>query len=360
MADLEVTFLAERAQPPERVADRLARFIGRARQSLDFAFYDIRLSEGLREAFASALRERAEAGVAIRLAYDADKPEEPLLAQGADPAPSGSGHFVQSLGYPWQRIGGMKLMHHKYIVRDAGTDDACVWTGSTNFTDDAWAIQENNIVELASREIAESYARDFHDLWIDGNFEDSGNFDTRAVPVELDGRRALVHVLFSPGRGEQIDAMVAERVERARQRVRVCSMLLNSGTLLNALLRQLDRGQIPVTGIYDRTQQEGVFNSWREVPSNHWKIGAISEIARRAGLVGKISLPYAPDAPHDYMHNKVLVVDDTVITGSYNFSRSAMKNAENILFIESPALAESYSAYIDRLMERYAPESVPL
>ena len=53
------------------------------------------------------------------------------------------------------------------------------------------------------------------------------------------------------------------------------------------------------------------------------------------------------------MHNKILVIDDTVVTGSYNFSRSAQFNAENILFIESRGLAERYSAYIDHLVEKY-------
>jgi phosphatidylserine/phosphatidylglycerophosphate/cardiolipin synthase-like enzyme len=42
-----------------------------------------------------------------------------------------------------------------------------------------------------------------------------------------------------------------------------------------------------------------------------------------------------------------------VITGSYNFSRSAQFNAENILFIESVPLADAYSAYIDRLLKKY-------
>ena len=56
---------------------------------------------------------------------------------------------------------------------------------------------------------------------------------------------------------------------------------------------------------------------------------------------------------HNYMHNKVLVIDDTVITGSYNFSRSAQFNAENILFIESAPLAEMYSSYIDHLKQKY-------
>jgi phosphatidylserine/phosphatidylglycerophosphate/cardiolipin synthase-like enzyme len=55
------------------------------------------------------------------------------------------------------------------------------------------------------------------------------------------------------------------------------------------------------------------------------------------------------------MHNKVLVIDDTVVTGSYNFSRSAQLNAENILFIDNAAAAEAYSGYIDHLIRKYGP-----
>jgi len=46
------------------------------------------------------------------------------------------------------------------------------------------------------------------------------------------------------------------------------------------------------------------------------------------------------------MHNKVLLVDDTVIIGSYNFSRSAQFNAENILFIESAAAADATASIL--------------
>ncbi len=53
------------------------------------------------------------------------------------------------------------------------------------------------------------------------------------------------------------------------------------------------------------------------------------------------------------MQNRILLVDDTVITGSCNFSRSAQFNAETILFIESAALAETYSVHIDKLMQKY-------
>ena len=66
----------------------------------------------------------------------------------------------------------------------------------------------------------------------------------------------------------------------------------------------------------------------------------------------KFNALYA-DEPARFHAQQVLVIDDTVITGSYNFSRSAQFNAENILFIESAALAERYSVYIDHLIEKY-------
>jgi phosphatidylserine/phosphatidylglycerophosphate/cardiolipin synthase-like enzyme len=53
------------------------------------------------------------------------------------------------------------------------------------------------------------------------------------------------------------------------------------------------------------------------------------------------------------MHNKVVVADDAVVTGSYNLSHSAEENAENILVIHDADLADRYCEYIDRLAARY-------
>jgi phosphatidylserine/phosphatidylglycerophosphate/cardiolipin synthase-like enzyme len=351
--DLQAFFLAQNEQHGEDVARRLAQFIKGAQQSLDFATFDFRLSDSLKAIVAEALAERAQAGVAIRIAYDADKPENPNLQEGQDPAPAGSGQFIQSLGYPWRRIGGLKLMHHKYIIRDASSPAAQVWTGSTNFTDDSWELQENNILEIASSQLANYYAHDFDDLWQAGNIGDSGSFDTTSVKLFYGGDPAKVRLLFSPGRGPAIDYEVAHRVAQARQRVRICSMLLNSGALLAALNDVLRPGRVEVNGIYDQTQMESVLEQWQDVPHNRWKIGAVEDIIAGAKLVGKRSTPYAPNTPHDFMHNKVLVVDDLVITGSYNFSHSAELNAENILMIENRALADQYSDYIDHLIQKY-------
>lgn len=353
-ADMSVHFLAEGEQQPQDIANLLAEFVRGARRSLDIAIYDFRLSDPLREIVAGALADAAAAGAAIRIAYDADKPETPNLAVGMDPAPLGTGDFVQSLGYPWRRIGGMKLMHNKYIVRDAGDPAAAVWTGSTNFTDDSWTLQENNILLIPDATLASYYAQDFSDLWTRGEIEDTGAFDTQRANACYDGDDVRAHVLFSPGRGPAIDYDVGNLVAGARRRVRICSMLLNSSALIAALGDVLRTGRAPVSGIYDQTQMASVLEQWQDVPHNHWKIGAVRDIVAEARLVGKDSTPYSPTSRHDFMHNKTLVVDDTVITGSYNFSHSAEQNAENLLMLTSPALADAYSAYIDHLMAKYS------
>src|SRR3954447_16956315 len=146
MDTLAVFFLAEGKQTADSVMARLTAFISAAKQSLDIAVYDMRFSDPLRAQLAAALRDRAEAGVQIRFCYDGDKPAEPNIAAGQDPAPAGTSAFVQSLGYPWRRIAGMKLMHSKFIVRDHQS----VWTGSTNMTDDAFSLMENNVVVIDS------------------------------------------------------------------------------------------------------------------------------------------------------------------------------------------------------------------
>src|SRR5205814_2599437 len=186
---------------------RLTAFIRAAKQTLDFAVYDMRFGDPLKAALSSALRERAAAGVQIRFCYDGDRPTAPNLAAGQDPAPAGTSAFVQSLGYPWRRIAGMKLMHSKFIVRDRRS----VWTGSTNMTDDAFTLMENNIVQIDSPTLAAYYTQDFQELWEKENFEQTGEIPTVPVPLTFVGQTAEARVMFSPGYGLQIDAEIAKR-----------------------------------------------------------------------------------------------------------------------------------------------------
>jgi phosphatidylserine/phosphatidylglycerophosphate/cardiolipin synthase-like enzyme len=346
---ITVFFLSQGDQSAESVMRQLTDFIGAARESLDFAIYDMRLSDPLKRMLSDALKERADHGVRIRICFDGDKPLTPNPNIGQDPASPGTSAAVESLGYPWRRIAGMKLMHHKFIIRDGES----IRTGSLNMTDDAFTLMENNVVTIDSQALARYYSEDFEQLWEKQNFDNTGDIKTVPVPVTFGGQPATAQVMFSPGTGLVIDEEVAKRVRAATRRVRICSLLINSGTLIGALQSLLTTGRVKVDGIYDRTQMSEVYDQWRAVPQNHWKVPALQKVIQTAALVGKNSTPYTPTGRHDFMHNKILVVDDTVITGSYNFSRSAQYNAENILFIESPALAQVYSDYIDRLLQKY-------
>ena len=58
------------------------------------------------------------------------------------------------------------------------------------------------------------------------------------------------------------------------------------------------------------------------------------------------------------MHAKIVVADDVVFVGSFNFSRSGERNAENVLEIHDPAVAERLATFVDAVRARY-PRTTP-
>jgi phosphatidylserine/phosphatidylglycerophosphate/cardiolipin synthase-like enzyme len=73
----------------------------------------------------------------------------------------------------------------------------------------------------------------------------------------------------------------------------------------------------------------------------------------RAPFSGKLSTPYAPGSVHDYMHAKVTVADDRVFVGSFNLSHSGELNAENVLELDEPLVADRLAAFVDEVRARY-------
>lgn len=354
---LAVRFLEEGGQQPAEVAAWMARFIEGARESLDLAVYDCHLSREPAGLLRDALRDRSRAGVQIRLVYDSgDKPQSGagMDAKGADPAPENTHERVKELGLPDDCVrairGERALMHHKYLIRDREH----VWTGSLNFSDDSLARMENIVVALTSHKIAGYFDRDFAQLWRTREIAASGAFPTEPDTLRFDQNPARTDVDFAPGQGHQINEWVAEKLRNGRRRIVLCSMLLNSSKILQAMLAQLDRGAVEFEGVYDHTQMSSVLDQWREIPDLGWKIEAVQRVIREGHLVGKHSRPYRPGRRHNFMHNKTVVVDDTVITGSFNLSHNARDNAENMLAIESPALAAEVVEYTRALAARFA------
>jgi phosphatidylserine/phosphatidylglycerophosphate/cardiolipin synthase-like enzyme len=351
---IAVSFLEAQRQQGADIAALVVDFVAAARTSLHVAIYDCRLGDKLAAPVVQALRDRAAHGVDVRIVYDAGKPGVSFPQVGVDPAPPGTADFINRIGDGCQAraiTGGggpmPRLMHHKYLIRDGKTPAGSVWTGSTNFTDDSWTLQENNIVRVASAELCAYYENDFEEIWSRGDIGTSGKKDTGTVRID----NTSVLVAFAPGEGRAIDHDVAHRISSVRHRLYLCSMLISSGAILGAIGDMLHAGRVQeYGGIYDRTQMEGVLDQWRGTPTA-WKIAAFEQVAR--GLAGKRSTPYAPNVPHDFMHNKVVVADDTVVTGSFNLSHSATENAENVLIIQDRNLADRYVEYIVGLVRRY-------
>jgi phosphatidylserine/phosphatidylglycerophosphate/cardiolipin synthase-like enzyme len=204
---------------------------------------------------------------------------------------------------PSKAIDGVPdLMHHKYVVRDR-TD---VWTGSANWTDASWEEQENIVIVLRRRGLAEAFARDFEQLWRREEVEGTGTFDDDVDEMRFAGTPLQVRALFAPGRGHAISQLYARRIGQAGTRVRVCSPVLTSTPILATLAEVVDDGGRDVRVVVDGP-----------------------------------------------MHAKVVVCDDVTLTGSYNCSHSGEQNAENIIELRSDAFADRAAAFVDDVFERY-------
>src|ERR1700722_16736323 len=343
----------ERSAQISEVAGRIARFIGEARSSLDLAIYDFRLSDDAAAIIADALRERAKNKVEIRIIYDSTIDPGGETAPTASPAhleadkkPPGTEGFVHAFvdiaqvkGVTGYRV----LMHDKYIVRDGGTAAAAVFMGSANYTNDSWGLQENNLLQLRSQPLAAYYAKDFAGLLA------TGRIPERPAVRDVDKIRVgdvAVTVGFAPAQSPAIIKEIVGAIAAARARLLVASVVLSSGPILAALSEAIDRG-MPLAGLYDGPQMDQVRRQWQAANVGADKLNTWDKVAGH--LVRKNSLPYdrnKPHQPHNFMHNKLVIADDVVVTGSFNLSNHAMANAENVLLIHDAGIAAKYEAYI--------------
>jgi phosphatidylserine/phosphatidylglycerophosphate/cardiolipin synthase-like enzyme len=337
---IEVLTLDDGGQPAQRIADRLAAWLGAATRSLDLALYDVRLPGAPGDTVAAAIRAAAARGVAVRIAFNDEQPEEPL-----PPPPRTEPEILETLGVPLKGIPGTRdLMHHKYVVRDG----AAVWTGSTNWTTDSWEREENVLVTVDSREVAAAYAQAFEDMWRRERVEDNGAFDTKAVQVG----GATVRPWFCPGRGPELAARIGAAIASAR-RVRIASPVLTSAAVLSTLAQEVAEGKLDLAGVVDATQVAQVLRQWEANGNVSWKRPLLEQVLRSGRFTGKRSTPWGPGTVHDFMHAKVTVADDVVFAGSFNLSRSGEMNAENVLEIRDAALADRLAAWIDGVRARY-------
>ena len=345
---IEITTLTDGGQTALEIAGELGAFLADAERSLDLALYDIRVDGVEERPIAEALLDAHNRGVAVRVAYNVSHPG-PIPVP---PPPKTDPELVESLPVPTRGVPGVPdLMHHKYAIRDGDT----VLTGSTNWTEDAWTRQENVVVVVRSRDVAQAYQRNFEELWSVGIVAATGHIDAHPIEVE----RSEIRTWFTPGRGTSLAHRIAHKIDRARRRVRICSPVISSGPILGTLAQVAPDDRIDVAGLVDATQTAQVISQWHANGNAAWKIPLLQTAIEEGGFTGKRSTPWRPGSVHDFMHAKVTVADDTAFVGSFNLSRSGEMNAENVLEIADAGLADRLAAYIDEIRHAYPAVILP-
>jgi phosphatidylserine/phosphatidylglycerophosphate/cardiolipin synthase-like enzyme len=344
---IELTTLTDGGQRAAEVARGIAGFIAQAQHSLDLAVYDVRFETDAGGLVLASLLAAVQRGVDVRLLYNVAHPG-PIPVP---PPPETTPDAIESLPVPTRGVAGIPdLMHHKFVVRDR---DA-VLTGSTNWTDDSWTRQENVIVTLLSPQIAYAYALTFGQLWDRGQVAHTGS-DPRSQTVN----GAPVRAWFCPEHGEALSHRVAKHIGKAQERVRIASPVLTSGPILATLVEVINEQRCPVAGIVDDTQVDQVFHQWRTNGVSEWKIPLLRRILEGGEFSGKASIPWTPESLHNFMHAKVVVADENAFVGSFNFSRSGERNAENVLEIRDPAVADRLATYVDDIRQLYPRATTP-
>jgi phosphatidylserine/phosphatidylglycerophosphate/cardiolipin synthase-like enzyme len=333
---LEVYFQSRRAGWDAGLVAHLVQFIEATGTSLDCAIYDLRHPEVL-----AALGRVAARGKRLRIAYDASK--ERTGGLGGDPKAGATEDALEAAGLLGHSApiheGGRHLMHDKFLVRDGHE----VWSGSANFTTGGLELQDNNCFAVASPELAATYTQVFEGLLNHHEHEQHGH--AAAAPAQVGA--ATITPAFAPQAGEGIEDTVIAALKGAR-RVRVLAFLISDPGILAALGAFRDDPAADIRGVYDPQGMADVLRYSRQDASAFWFL-------HDPRFVAAPSHAFDPGREQDFMHNKVLIIDDRlVIAGSYNFSENAEANDENLVVIESPEVAAAYTAYFDALHAAYA------
>jgi mitochondrial cardiolipin hydrolase len=146
---------------------------------------------------------------------------------------------------------------------------------------------------------------------------------------------ALSDAYFSPG--EACRTTIINQINSATHQLNICVFTISDDSITDAIITSHKRGtKIRIITDNDKSHDEG---------------SDIEQIARE-GVSVKM------DRSPNHMHHKFMVTDEkALITGSYNWTRSAAKfNQENIILSKEAGLIKSYLKEFDNLwkvMETY-------
>jgi phosphatidylserine/phosphatidylglycerophosphate/cardiolipin synthase-like enzyme len=289
----------------------LVAAIDAAQESIELAIMHLNLWS-VRDALIEANRR----GVLVRIVTESDYILEPEIV---DLELEG----IQILGDRRE-----SLMHHKFMVIDSQQ----VWTGSMNYTINGAYRNDNNLIQLESRALATAYQDEFYEMFDDDQFGDFSLPDPAFPVFDIDSMQ--VELFFSPD--DAVEDRLVQLIADSNQRIQFLAYVFTSDPIADELLAAHQRG-VEVQGVVESSQAEMLGSDYLRM--------------LEAGLnVRRDSNPKS-------MHHKVILVDDSiVVTGSYNFSKSAKeRNDENLMILHAPDVAAAYKQEFDRIFAAATP-----
>jgi len=289
--------------------EALAQAIREAQFSVDAAVYDLNLWS-IRDAMLAAHR----TGVQVRVVTESDNLDETEIQDLLDAG-------IEVLGDRRE-----SLMHNKFVVIDV----LDVWTGSMNLTVNGAYRNDNNLIHIRSSQLAENYSTEFEEMFVQDMFGDDVIARTPNPSLTIDG--TPVETYFSPDDGTA--AQIIAAIQNAEESIYFLAFSFTSDPIAEALLERAAAG-VEVAGVFEESQYQS-------------NTGGEFDRLATAGL------DVCLDGNAQNMHHKVFIIDGKIVlTGSYNFSRSAEeRNDENTLIIHSPSVAAQFQTEFERVFEK--------
>ena len=307
--------------PPDNVGNGIDQGVvadvNTARNSIDITSFDLNLPS-----FVNAIVTASQHGVQVRVVVDGVNGTQKLSASesptkqalDATQTLTGAGITVVNGG----RSSG--LMHDKIII----IDGKILYMGSWNMSYNDTFRNNNNLLRITNPTLIANYQAKFNELFVDKKFGTHAQVGAQTPQLTING--VQVENYFSPV-DNVMDKLVAY-VQGAQKSVRFMIFTYTDATLANAMIARYQAGVDMKGVIEDRGASQGAM-----VPLFCAKV------------------PVEVDGNKYTMHHKVIVIDEsTVITGSFNFTKSAdQENDDNVLVIHNPDLAKLYLQEFERV-----------
>jgi len=297
------------------VEQALVDLINSATQTVDAAMFEFN-SAPVRDALIAAHQRQ----VAVRIVTDGDA--------GMDD-PDSLMPDLEFAGIPVISDGARGgLMHDKFFV----VDGQWVWTGSTNVTRNGFYTNNNNALIIQSPALAAEYADEFDELFAKRFGKTSPGtpnrpaIDVSGIPVEV----------FFESEEDVVPRLAA---------------LIRDATTLRFMAFSFTPGLVWT----DADGRQSIMDLIAQRSAAGLDVSGIVEASSRRFVktLSCAGVDVRQDGNPSVFHHKVMIINDNmVVTGSFNFSEGAANNNdENLLIIHSPALAR---AYLEEFQRRWA------